>query len=75
LKANISLPIDDSPILKILKILKILIQTFFLLTASGETNVELATGQSFQAKFTWSFVYEKFNNDWKVIFSHQARVN
>jgi hypothetical protein len=46
-----------------------------LLTASGETNVELPTGPSFQAKFTWSFVYEKFNNDWKVIFSHQARGN
>jgi hypothetical protein len=45
------------------------------LTASGDTNVELPTGQSFQAKFTWSFVYEKFKYDWKVIYSHQARVN
>ena len=57
------------------KKITVLSDRIVLLTASGETNVELATGQSFQAKFTWSFVYENLNNDWKVIFSHQARVN
>ncbi len=46
-----------------------------LVTASGDTNVELNTGQSYNAKFLWSFVYEKINNDWKVIQSHQSRAN
>jgi hypothetical protein len=55
------------------KKITVLSDRLVLLTASGDTNVELPAGQSFQAKFTWSFVYEKFNNDWKVIYSHQAR--
>lgn len=46
-----------------------------LLTASGNSNVELNTGQSFNVKFLWSFVYEKINNDWKVIQSHQSQAN
>ena len=57
------------------KKITVLSDRIVLLTALGETNVDLATGQSFHVKFTWSFVYEKFNNDWKVIYSHQARVN
>ena len=44
-----------------------------LLTASGDTDVELNTGQSFHAKFMWSFVFARFNNDWKVIQSHQSQ--
>jgi hypothetical protein len=46
-----------------------------LLTASGDTHVELNTGQSFNAKFMWSFVYVNMNNDWKVIQSHQSQAN
>ena len=74
LKSNLRSGTKQSITLQNKKI-TVLSERIVLLTASGETNVELSTGQSFQAKFTWSFVYEKFNNDWKVIFSHQARVN
>jgi hypothetical protein len=74
LKANLRNGTKQSITLQNKKI-TVLSDRIVLLTASGETHVELNTGQSFQAKFTWSFVYEKFNNDWKVIFSHQARIN
>ncbi|HEY4785397.1 MAG TPA: nuclear transport factor 2 family protein [Bacteroidales bacterium] len=57
------------------KKITVLSDNIVLLTASGETNIELATGQSFNIKFLWSFVYEKMNNDWKVIQSHQSRAN
>lgn len=57
------------------KKITVLSDRIVLLTATGASNVDLPTGQSFQTKFTWSFVYERFNNDWKVIYSHQARVN
>lgn len=46
-----------------------------LLTACGDTKVELNSGQTFNVKFLWSFVFEKINNDWKVIQSHQSRAN
>ena len=57
------------------KKITVLSDSIVLLTASGDTNVELNTGQSFSVKFLWSFVYEKINNDWKVIQSHQSRAN
>jgi hypothetical protein len=57
------------------KKITVLSDSIVLLTASGDTDVELNTGQSFHAKFLWSFVYEKVNNDWKVIQSHQSRAN
>ncbi|HEY3388459.1 MAG TPA: nuclear transport factor 2 family protein, partial [Prolixibacteraceae bacterium] len=43
-----------------------------LLTAYGNTNVEIKDGNTFTAKFFWSFIYEKEGNDWKVIHSHQS---
>ncbi len=46
-----------------------------LLTASGTASVELETGQSFSVNFLWSLVYEKINNEWKVIQSHQSQAN
>jgi hypothetical protein len=57
------------------KKITVLSDNIVLLTASGDTDVELNTGQSFHAKFLWSFVFEKVNNDWKVIQSHQSRAN
>ena len=57
------------------KKITVLSESIVLLTASGNANVELNTGQSFNVKFFWSFVYEKFNNDWKVIQSHQSQAN
>ena len=46
-----------------------------LVTASGDSKVHLNTEQSFEVKFFWSFVYERFNSGWKVIHSHQSQVN
>jgi len=57
------------------KKITVLSDSIVLLSASGDTHVELSTGQSFNVKFLWSFVYEKINNDWKVIQSHQSRAN
>ena len=57
------------------KKMTVLSESIVLLTASGDSNVELNPGQSFTIKFLWSFVYVKMNNDWKVIQSHQSRAN
>jgi len=45
-----------------------------LLTAYGDTKVEINDGNTFTAKFFWSFVYEKIGKDWKVIQSHQSSI-
>lgn len=57
------------------KKITVLSDSIALLTASGDSKVELNTGQSFNVKFFWSFVFEKSNNDWKVIQSHQSKAN
>ncbi|MBN2610214.1 MAG: nuclear transport factor 2 family protein [Bacteroidales bacterium] len=46
-----------------------------LLTASGNAEATIDTGQSFHVKFLWSFVYKKINEEWKVIQSHQSQAN
>ncbi len=43
-----------------------------LLTASGESRVNLSSGSSYTIRFLWPFVYEKTGNEWKVIQSHQS---
>ena len=45
-----------------------------LLAAFGDTKVEVNDGNTFTAKFFWSFVYEKIGKDWKVIQSHQSSI-
>jgi len=50
----------------------VLTNNIVLLTATGDSMVELNTGQSFTATFFWSFVYEKIENQWKVVQSHQS---
>lgn len=57
------------------KKITVLSDRIVLLTASGVSQVDLSTGQSFNINFLWSFVYEKVNNDWKVIQSHQSQAN
>ncbi|MBK7131625.1 MAG: nuclear transport factor 2 family protein [Bacteroidales bacterium] len=57
------------------KKITVLSERIVLVTASGNANVELNTGQTFNVTFFWSFVYEKINNDWKVIQSHQSQAN
>jgi hypothetical protein len=74
LKANLQSGTKQSITIQHKKI-TVLTDCIVLLTASGETHVELNTGQSFNAKFLWSFVYEKIHNEWKVIQSHQSQAN
>lgn len=50
----------------------VLSDRFVLLSATGKAQAEINTGQIFNSGFLWSFVYEKINNDWKVIQSHQS---
>jgi len=57
------------------KKITVLTDNIVLLTASGESKVESSTGQSLTIEFLWSFVYEKINNNWKVIQSHQSLAN
>jgi len=52
----------------------VLSERIALLTAYGDTNVEISDGNSFTSKFFWTFVYEKTGADWKVIQSHQSSV-
>jgi len=37
--------------------------------------IKQLNGQTFNVKFFWSFVFEKINNNWKVVHSHQSRAN
>jgi|GEM_PF-605773 len=52
--------------------ISVLSDRIVLLTAYGDTKVEVSDGNTFTAKFFWSFVYEKIGKDWKVIQSHQS---
>jgi hypothetical protein len=50
----------------------VLSEKIVLLTACGDAKVDVTSGNSFTVKFFWSFVYEKINKDWKVVYSHQS---
>ena len=44
-----------------------------LITASGSSTMSLNNGSDVTVFFDWSFVYIKFDGEWKVIQSHQSR--
>ncbi len=73
-KSNLQSGTKQSIVIQNKKI-TVLSENIVLLTASGDSNVELPDGQIINVKFLWSFVYEKINNEWKVIQSHQSRGN
>jgi hypothetical protein len=52
----------------------LLSENIVLLMACGDAKVETNSGNFFTSKFYWSFVYEKINNIWKVVQSHQSNV-
>ncbi len=56
------------------KKITVLSKNIALLTASGDTKVNVSSGNPFMVKFFWSFVYEKLNDKWKVIQSHQSNI-
>lgn len=43
-----------------------------LLTAAGNAKIDISSGQQLNVLFFWSFVYEKIDDTWKVIYSHQS---
>ena len=52
----------------------VLSDSIVLLTAYGDSKIDLSSGSSFTVKFYWSFVYKKTGDNWKVIQSHQSTV-
>jgi hypothetical protein len=54
------------------KKITVLAENIALVTASGVSQVEFNGGNPFSLNFFWTFVYEKINNEWKVIQSHQS---
>lgn len=54
------------------KKITVLSDKIVLMTASGVAKANLDDGREIAANFHWSFVYEKIDNDWKVIYSHQS---
>ncbi len=46
-----------------------------LLTASGVSSASINDGREIVVGFHWSFVFEKIDKEWKVIYSHQSLVN
>lgn len=54
------------------KKITVLSDKIVLMTASGVAKAKLDDGREIAADFHWSFVYEKIDNEWKVIYSHQS---
>lgn len=54
------------------KTITVLSDKIVLLTASGTSKAIINDGRELSADFHWSFIFEKFDNYWKVIFSHQS---
>ena len=50
----------------------VLSDNIVLLTAIGDTEVDINSGNPVTVKFFWTFVYEKINKIWKVVQSHQS---
>lgn len=57
------------------KQITVLAENLALVNATGVSDVTLDDGNQFKANFFWSFVYQKFGDQWKVIQSHQSRSN
>ena len=57
------------------KKITVLADNLVLLITSGIADVTLNDGTQFNANFYWSFVYQKFGDQWKVIHSHQSRTS
>jgi SnoaL-like domain len=54
--------------------ISVIAENIVILTVTGVTEVKTEDGNSFSAMFFWSFVFEKLNNNWKVIQSHQSGI-
>ena len=54
------------------KKITVLTDTIVLLTATGEATAIADDGRQIKANFDWSFIYQKYDKNWKVIYSHQS---
>lgn len=54
------------------KNITVLSDRIVILTALGVSVARINDGREISANILWSFVYEKINNNWKVIYSHQS---
>ena len=54
------------------KKISVLAENIALVSATGVSSVEINGGNPYNVNFCWTFVYEKINNEWKVIQSHQS---
>lgn len=54
------------------KKITVLSKDIVLMTATGVAKAYINDGRELAANFHWSFVYEKIDNKWKVIYSHQS---
>lgn len=56
------------------KKISVLSDKIVVLTAKGVAVAFISDGREISADFHWSFIYEKTDTDWKVIYSHQSIV-
>jgi hypothetical protein len=54
------------------KKITVLSDKIVLLTASGVAKARINDGREIAAGFQWSFIYEKLDKHWKVVYSHQS---
>ncbi len=54
------------------KKITVLSKNLAIIAAAGQAKIDLTTGQSFNAIFAWTFVYENTGSGWKVIHSHRS---
>ncbi len=54
------------------KMITVLSDNIVLVTTSGVSRAYLDDGRELVVNFQWSFLYEKIDNNWKVIHSHQS---
>ena len=54
------------------KKITVLTKNLAIISAAGKAKIYLNSGESFDAGFVWTFVYEKTDNKWKVIHSHRS---
>jgi hypothetical protein len=54
------------------KKITVLSDNIVLMTASGVSSAYIDDGRKIAVNFLWSFVYERIDNNWKVIYSHQS---
>ena len=54
------------------KKISVLSDKIVLLTASGVARAYINDGREIAADFQWSFIYERIDNNWKVVYSHQS---